>query len=137
MPTSPIMSSSASREASPTVTTGQLSQLPQPARSGGAPCEQVDLKRATETAKKQDDVQTIFFINFVPPNLSGPAEQELIKAKDLVVTWQKWSSTRVEGSVQQAVDAQLLSPRPDQQAQWTRSTYRSMIIDRLFRTTPW
>ncbi|KAK8073937.1 hypothetical protein PG994_004836 [Apiospora phragmitis] len=91
----------------------------------------IDFDRALARAKAEDDVQTIFFINF-PLQLEGDAKKALQELMDLVQSWQAWSTTQVEGKVQQQIDAGKL-----QQDSLARGSYRANVFEYLMRQLTW
>ncbi|KAM5377543.1 hypothetical protein ACJZ2D_004912 [Fusarium nematophilum] len=120
----------------PNLARGALSRFPEPLRLAAARDmpPPLDLDKAVQNAKDQDDVQTIFFVN-LPSQLDGDGKQEQQKTMDSIQTWQSWASTMCEGKVQQQVDAAKLPS--DANGQFGRASYRSKVLDYLFRSSSW
>lgn len=90
--------------------------------------------KAVADAKNQDDVRTIFFVNF-PSELEGDELKQQQEVQNSVQSWQAWCSTICEGKVQQQVDAKLLPS--DKNGESARSTYRAKAFDYVFRRSTW
>lgn len=116
--------------------TGSFLQLPEAlfVLSSEADLPAPDYDKAIASAKAQDDVKTIFFVNF-PLNLEGQALSEQQDLQKSIQSWQAWASTVCEGKVQQQVDAKALPG--DSKGQFARSTYRAKVFDFLFRNSTW
>lgn len=116
--------------------TGQFLKFPEslivPSPEADLPAPDYD--KAVANAKQQDDIQTIFFIDF-PLELEGQALTDLQNLQKSVQSWQAWSSTICEGKVQQQIDAKALPG--DNKGQFARSTYRAKVFDYLFRRSTW
>lgn len=93
-----------------------------------------DYDKAVADAKKQDDVKTIFFVNF-PLELQGDELKQQQELQKSVQSWQAWSSTMCEGKVQQQVDTKALPS--DKSGEFARSTYRAKVFDYIFRKSTW
>lgn len=61
-----------------------------------------DNDNAVSKALEQNDVQSIFFVNFSEP-LEGSAVQAQQNLQSSIDSWQAWASTVCEGRVQQQV----------------------------------
>lgn len=93
-----------------------------------------DYDKAVADAKNQDDVKTIFFVNF-PMELEGEELKQQQELQKSVQSWQAWSSTICEGKVQQQVDVKVLPS--DKSGEFARSTYRAKVFDYIFRKSTW
>ena len=106
------------------------------ADSGEAKPDLALVDKALAKAKSDPDIDTIFFVNF-PPNFQGAALKELQKIQRLIQTWQAWSSSSVEGKVQEKINNKQLPADNDGASMAARGSYRSKVFDYLMRQSTW
>jgi hypothetical protein len=104
-----------------------------PAGEGSPP----DYDAAVTNAKENPDIDTVFFVNFLPGGLDDKARELLVDLQDQVRSWQSWSSTMCEGKVQEKINNKTLPADNSGDSMNKRSTYRSKVFDYLMRESPW
>ena len=101
-----------------------------------APPTTDQILEATKKAVEHPDVQTTFFVNFLPGGKHDPERtKKLNELKSLVQSWQAWSSSMCESNLQQQINKKALSAGDE--GQFARSTYRAKVFDFLFRQATW
>lgn len=98
-----------------------------------------DYKAAVDKAKNNPDVQTVFFVNFVPTGIESEplARVKLRTLQSQVESWQAWSSTICEGKVKQQMDKNDLPTDDEGDSKRKRSTYRSKVFDYVMNASTW
>jgi hypothetical protein len=92
---------------------------------------------AVSKAKANPDIETVFFVNFVPGGLTGDALKGLQDLQSQVRSWQAWSSTLSEGKLQEQIDKKALPADSNGPSMAARSSYRSKVFDYLMRRSTW
>jgi hypothetical protein len=98
---------------------------------------QDELLDAAVKRYQESDFQTTFFFNFKPEGLEGETLRKVQDVISNVKFWQSWASGAAAVHSQLSINAGKLWNGTDGASIAKRSSYNSMVFDRLMRTSTW